>query len=124
MDNAPHSVSVYFDISAQLCIDIQKQSITGTMRQLAEADAMVMGNIKQDSLSSCGDDKRIDWGYVYFLVPRSLNADTMFLTEPQKVQLIEQRSFLRKTSIGPMRVEYAKPAAAAIVDLDLSLIHI
>lgn len=118
MDNAPHSVSVYFDISAQLCIDIQNQSITGTMRQLAEADAMVMGNIKQDSLSSCGDDKRIDWGYVYFLVPRSLNADTMFLTEPQKVQLIEQRSFLRKTSIGPMRVEYAKPAAAAIVDLD------
>lgn len=69
VDGAAHQVSLYFDASAELCVDNGGQSVEGRREILAERTLLSFGHVDQKVLSRAGDDLRIDWGRVYLLAP-------------------------------------------------------
>lgn len=62
-----HKFEVYFDVSAQLCGDDQGQRFVCTV----EEGHVSVGAEKQNVLNRCGDDVRIDWGYLHLVHPNA-----------------------------------------------------
>lgn len=60
---AGHTFRFYLDFSAELCGDNHGQKMV--LRE--EKGHAVMGNAVQNVLNACGDDVRIDWGYLHLL---------------------------------------------------------
>ena len=62
-----HQIEVYIDFSAQLCGDPQGQKFV-----CKEEDGHVsVGAEEQKVLNRCGDDVRIDWGYLHLVHPNA-----------------------------------------------------
>ena len=62
-----HSFEVYVDFSAQLCGDAHVKNLDCH----AEDGHVSMGNTDQRVLNCCGDDVRIDWGYLHLIHPNA-----------------------------------------------------
>lgn len=56
-------VEVYFDISAELCVDDYQKKV----RLYKGKYGLYCGNVEQKVLNKSGDDVRIDWGYLHLL---------------------------------------------------------
>jgi len=54
---------IYFDIACEACVDKPSQSV----RLFRGENGVYCGNIQQNVLGKCGDDLRIDWGYLHLL---------------------------------------------------------
>ena len=74
MDGKPHSVSLYFDHSAELVVNITDQEVAWSRFDLEGLDVLSMGSVEQPVLKKKGDDLRIDWGYVFLASSRSQNG--------------------------------------------------
>jgi hypothetical protein len=70
-DGKPHRVRVYFDHTAELCLNTADQDVSWSRVRLQGLDVMRMGSTQQPVLQKKGDDVRIDWGYVYLAAPLS-----------------------------------------------------
>ena len=62
-----HSFEVYVDFSSQLCGDAHIKN----MNCFRESGHASMGNADQRVLNCCGDDVRIDWGYLHLIHPNA-----------------------------------------------------
>ena len=62
-----HKLEVYIDFSAQLCGDSHVQKFVCTV----EEGHVSVGNADQRVLNRCGDDVRIDWGYLHLVHPNA-----------------------------------------------------
>ena len=62
-----HTFEVYFDVSAQLCGDDHGQRFVCDIRD----GHVSVGAAVQKVLNSCGDDHRIDWGYLHLVHPNA-----------------------------------------------------
>ena len=62
-----HQFEVYFDVSAQLCGDDHGQHFVCDIRK----GHVSIGAEVQKVLNSCGDDHRIDWGYLHLVHPNA-----------------------------------------------------
>lgn len=85
---------VYFDISCECAVDDPKQSV------ILKRDkyGMYCGNAEQDILGKCGDDVRIDWGYLHLLdkdgyFASSLQSRDAFANEKDVNYLEEDKSY-------------------------------
>lgn len=54
---------IYFDIACECCVDNPKQNVS----LLKNEYGIYCGNSEQKILNKCGDDVRIDWGYLHLL---------------------------------------------------------
>ena len=65
-DGKPHSVQAYFDATAQLANNADKQEVEWARLSLASpgSAALRLGTASQQRFDVNGDDARIDWGYV------------------------------------------------------------
>ena len=61
-DGKDHTVSWYFDASAELVVDRDSQEVGWTRLRIAGKDAVLMGCSNSAPLGKVGDDLRIDWG--------------------------------------------------------------
>lgn len=66
-----HTFEVYFDASVQLAGDLKGQFFSGG----EETGHAWVGNKEQNILNRCGDDVRIDWGYLHLVHPNARIAN-------------------------------------------------
>lgn len=64
-DGQEHTLEIYFDICAELCVDNTSAMVDFGMT----ADSVYIGKGNQDVLEKSGDENRIDWGYVHLIAP-------------------------------------------------------
>ena len=65
IDAREHNTEIYFDICSEICVDNTAQTVNfGTTDY-----SVYIGKGDCDVLSKCGDENRIDWGYVHLIAP-------------------------------------------------------
>lgn len=64
-DGRLHQVKIYFEASAEITVDTPDQIAIGTIESPDNLVALKMGSEDQAILERSGDDRRIDWGYLY-----------------------------------------------------------
>jgi hypothetical protein len=68
-DGKGHSTALYFDTSAELVVNTTDESVVWSHEQVAGLNVVRMGTEAQPILAKSGDDRRIDWGYLYLALP-------------------------------------------------------
>lgn len=70
IDGKQHDVAIYFDATAELCVDVPEQEVVATRETTESLDVLRVGTLAQPILEKAGDDVRIDWGYFYVAVEK------------------------------------------------------
>ncbi len=68
-DGAKHDVSLYFDASAQLAVNVPEQQVSLGRFKIGGSEVVRAGSQQQPVLEKSGDNLRIDWGYLYLAGP-------------------------------------------------------
>ena len=76
-DGAKHDVTLYFDAAGDMTVHEDSQTSQGARFKLAGHQALRLGNPEQPVLKRSGDRVRIDWGYLYLVVPEQAGTDTV-----------------------------------------------
>jgi len=74
-DGQSHAVSLYFAASALLTVNTPDQAAVASRYRLGNLTVLRIGSQDQPVLKKSGDDLRIDWGYLYGVVPPSEEAE-------------------------------------------------
>ena len=69
VDNKPHNVIIYTDITGEWCVNKPKEEVKADKKSFKNAKSAFMGTVTQEILNSVGDDHRINWGYVHLINP-------------------------------------------------------
>jgi hypothetical protein len=64
-DGNEHAVVLYYDQSAEIVVDDPAQPVVWAQEQVGDLVALNFGARDQAVLAKKGDDRRIDWGYLY-----------------------------------------------------------
>lgn len=75
-DGKNHMVEIYFDASANLTVNTQEQTVNWSREQVPGLVAARVGTDRQPVLYARGDDRRIDWGYLYTAAPAGMGTET------------------------------------------------
>lgn len=71
-DNKAHNVEIYFDIGIEWCVDTDEQEVSWEkIDSGGDKIFLKAGSVEQPILEKSGDNRRIDWGYLYLVVPNS-----------------------------------------------------
>ena len=70
LDGKEHSVEIYFDATAELCVNKPEQEVIGDRANTKELDVLRLGTKEQNILGTSGDNVRIDWGYFIVAVEK------------------------------------------------------
>jgi hypothetical protein len=68
-DGQSHSVSLYFDASAQIAVNTPDQEVVASRYRLGKLTVLRVGSQEQPILKKAGDNLRIDWGFLYVVTP-------------------------------------------------------
>ncbi len=69
VDGKKHQVELYFDASSGLAVNTPEQAVTWSREKARGLHVIRVGTERQPVLAAKGDDRRIDWGYLYSAVP-------------------------------------------------------
>jgi len=81
-DGRSHAVKVLFSASTNIAVNSPSQQVTTQKYATPALSILKAGTVAQPLLQKKGDDLRIDWGYVYVAVPKSVN-ELQYITEQQ-----------------------------------------
>ncbi len=117
-DGQPHAVSAYFDASSEIAVDDTSQKVVWSRLRFADIETLSIGTQDQRVLDKTGDDRRIDWGYMYLAVPNQPGAITRLSSDSENRGTFAARGWLpaRDDSRMPRPVRDAYPVAAAAFD--------
>ncbi len=73
-DGRKHRVELYFDVSAELCVNDGTEAVNGRRENIGGRAALSFGNREQRPLWRSGDDVRIDWGRIWLSAPAESRA--------------------------------------------------
>lgn len=96
-DGKIHDAQLYLGVSANLAVNTPVQQVVTKRYATAELDILQAGTIEQPVLKKKGDNLRIDWGYMYLAVPKSLQS-VQTVTNLQK----SEPAFSSRISAGNM----------------------
>ncbi|MDO5310216.1 MAG: DUF4965 domain-containing protein [Planctomycetia bacterium] len=65
LDQNDHEVKLYFDATAELCVNETKQEVVAKRATTDSLELLALGTASQETLVKSGDNMRIDWGYFY-----------------------------------------------------------
>ncbi len=68
-DDRNHNVQVYFDATAEWCVNDARQQVTWSRENADGLEFLRFGSLDQRVLKTKGDNVRIDWGYFFMAVP-------------------------------------------------------
>ncbi len=69
-DGAEHDLQIFFAASAELAVNVPEQHVTyATPSKSPALRCSAIGSQQQAVLATKGDDRRIDWGYLYVAAP-------------------------------------------------------
>ncbi len=72
-DGKNHNVKVLFSASTDIAVNSPSQEVTPQKYAAQSLSILKAGTTEQPVLKKKGDDVRIDWGYMYVAVPKSIN---------------------------------------------------
>ena len=116
VDRKEHSISLYFDTSAELVVNTTDEPVVWSRMQVEGLNVMRMGTEAQPILAKSGDDQRIDWGYLYLALPAPQVAQTV-ITEGNLVrgQFARQGSLPKQDDTHtPRPAAHRMPVMAAV----------
>lgn len=76
-DGQSHEVALYFGASALLAVNTPDQTVVASRYRLGKLTVLRVGSQDQPVLKKSGDDLRIDWGFLYVVVPPSEAAEAV-----------------------------------------------
>jgi hypothetical protein len=68
-DGKKHDLQIFFSAAAELAVNIPKQQVTSNTVDVPGLSVQRIGSQNQAILATKGDDRRIDWGYLYVAAP-------------------------------------------------------
>ena len=74
VDNRTHQVAVYFDCTAEWVVNTTDQKVVWSRPKVGDLRVLSFGSQQQSILDKFGDDLRIDWGYLYLVIPPAAGA--------------------------------------------------
>ena len=74
-DSTKHQVELYFDASASLCVNTPEQTVAWDREKVPGLLVTRVGTDRQPVLTAKGDDRRIDWGYLYSAAPAGRDVE-------------------------------------------------
>jgi hypothetical protein len=74
-DGKTHDAQLYTGVSTNIAVNNPSQTIVAGKGNINGLSMLKAGTKEQLTLEKKGDDLRIDWGYVYVVVPNSMNAE-------------------------------------------------
>ena len=122
IDPAKHSVSLYFDHSAELVVNTSEQKVIWSRNHLENMTVLRMGSVEQPMLQKAGDDLRIDWGYSCLAIPEQEMPSSVMTSH-----LLSRNSFAERGKL-PASDDLRMPRAAgddwpvAAVAFDLGMV--
>ena len=69
LDGRTHQAVLYFDCTAEWAINTMDQKVTWSRPRIGDLHVLAFGSQEQSVLDKFGDDLRIDWGYMYLVLP-------------------------------------------------------
>jgi Glutaminase A six helical-hairpin domain/Domain of unknown function (DUF5127)/Domain of unknown function (DUF4964) len=69
-DGGKHVVQLYYDNTAELVVDQASQEVVWSAERIGRLAALKLGTEAQMIVAAKGDNRRIDWGYLYVAAPR------------------------------------------------------
>jgi len=76
IDNQSHQVSLYFDCTSEWVVNMSNERVTWARHKVADLTVLSFGSQRQTVLEKSGDDLRIDWGYLYLVIPPQGDSST------------------------------------------------
>lgn len=64
-DGKTHDVALYADVTGEWVVNTTDQPVIWSRLRRGGADVLRLGSAEQKILNSVGDDRRVDWGYLY-----------------------------------------------------------
>lgn len=104
-DGKEHDVRLYFDATAELCVDNDEQKVAGKREATGALDVLKLGTETQEVLAKSGDNLRIDWGYFYAAAEKGASTNVLAAAD------VARASFLKDGSL-PTQDDDAYPRAA------------
>ncbi len=80
-DGKTHTVKVLLSASTAISVNSPAQQVTAQKYLAGPLSVLKAGTVEQPLLQKKGDDLRIDWGYMYVAVPKSVN-ELQYITDP------------------------------------------
>jgi len=119
IDGRSHQVSLYFDCTAELVVNTTDQKVIWSRPKVDDLGVLSFGSQEQEVLDKFGDNLRIDWGYVYLVVPTSAGKSDVIAWNR-----VTRGAFSGNTSLPsvddlnmPRAVKDEMPALATTLDL-------
>ena len=69
VDNQTHQVSLYFDCTSEWVVNTSNERVVWARHKVGDLTVLSFGSQRQSMLEKSGDDLRIDWGYLYLVIP-------------------------------------------------------
>lgn len=76
-DGKPHEVSVYYDCSAELAVNVASQDVIWSRLKAGGLSVLMAASADQKVLARSGDNLRIEWGQLYLAVPPADGSATV-----------------------------------------------
>ena len=117
-DAQQHSVSLYFDASAQLATNTDDDTVVWGRERVGDMQALRIGTNAQPVLAKSGDNLRIDWGWLYLAAPPQPGLDTAASSYAAREQFAKDGSLPATDDLDmPSAVKHTLPLLAARFDL-------
>lgn len=104
IDGMKHDVSIYFDATAEQCVESVDQEIIGERSVTPTLDILRFGTSEQPILAKSGDRVRIDWGYFIVALEKG-SAQTAISSDVNG-----RTSFLKKGVLPQDDVDFPRAA--------------
>ena len=104
-DGKEHAVKLYFDATAELCVNEDEQLVVGERSATDALDVLALGTKDQNVLGRSGDNLRIDWGRFYAAVEKGAAQNALAAADAARA------AFLRDGSV-PSKDDADFPRAA------------
>lgn len=75
LDDQPHHVQLYFDVSAEWAVNSPEQKVEWSRHSVDGVQVLRIGSADQPVLEKSGDNLRIDWGYLHLAFPADLSHE-------------------------------------------------
>ena len=118
-DGLAHTVSVYFDATAEPAVNEPDQEVVWTMQTAGTLEVMNAGTKAQPVLQKKGDDLRIDWGYFYVAAPQAATTQATIapLSASRKAWLSRGTAAPAAIPLKPAPVSGDAPVMAVAMNL-------
>lgn len=75
IDRKPHSVAIYYDVTAEWATTSPRQLVEWSKHHLEDLHVLKVGTQEQPVLEKSGDNLRIDWGHLYLAYGSDVSHD-------------------------------------------------